>query len=176
MRTLNRALSVLLALALLTLGVVVVAEIIAAGLERRGHLLLPFESLARFGRDHTWSSGQVITISAAVALLGLLLLLGQLVPRRPGLLTVATEDPAVEAGVERRTLAKAMAAAATEVDGVSEAVARVRRGRATVIATSRLRDTSGLPERVQDHLQTWVDGLGLVAPPTLRLKLRRKET
>jgi hypothetical protein len=175
MRTLNRALSVLLALTLAVFGVLVVAEIIRAGLERRGHLLLSFESFARFGRDHTWDSGQVITISAAVAVLGLLLLLGQLVPRRPGLLTVATEDPAVQAGVERRTLGRAMAAAASDVDGVSGARARIRRRRVTVIVTSRLREDSGLPERVQNHLQTWVDGLGLVEPPRLRLKLRHKE-
>ena len=117
----------------------------------------------------------MITISAAVAVLGLLLLLGQLVPRRPGLLTVATEDPAVQAGVERRTLGRAMAAAASDVDGVSGARARIRRRRVTVIVTSRLREDSGLPERVQNHLQTWVDGLGLVEPPRLRLKLRHKE-
>ena len=44
-----------------------------------------------------------------------------------------------------------------------------------MIVTSRLREDSGLPERVQNHLQTWVDGLGLVEPPRLRLKLRHKE-
>ena len=175
MRTLNRALSVLFALALAVLGVLVVAEIVHAALSRRGHLLLPFERVARFGRDHTWDSAQVITISVVVTVLGLLLLLAQLVPRRPGLLTVATEDPAVEAGVERRTLARAVAAAASDVDGVSRARARVRGRRVTVISTSHLRDVSGLPERLRDHLQTWMDGLGLVESPRLRLRLRHRE-
>lgn len=175
MRTLNRALAVVIALALAALGVLVVAEIIHAALDRSGHLLLPYERLARFGRAHTWDSGPVITISAVVAALGLLLLLAQLLPRRPGLLTVATDDPTVEAGVERRTLGKAMAAAAGDVDGVSKATARVRGRRANVIATSHLRDTSGLSEQVLDHVQTWTNDLGLVAPPRLRLRLRRKE-
>lgn len=175
MRTLNRALAVLFALALATLGVLVVAEIINAALDGRGHLLLPHERLARFGRDHTWEDGQVLTISAVVAALGLLLLLAQLLPRRPGLLTVATDDPTVQAGVERRTLGRAMAAAAGDVDGVSRATARVRGRRAKVVATTHLRDASGLPERVRDHVQTWTNDLGLVAPPRLRLRLRQKE-
>ena len=175
MKTLNRALAVLIALALVALGALVIAEIVYAALDRSGHLLLPYERLARFGRSHTWDSGEVIAISAVVGALGLLLLLAQLLPRRPGLLTVATDDPTVEAGVERRTLGKAMAAAAGDVDGVSKATARVRGRRATVVATSRLRDASGLPERIRDHVQTWTDDLGLVAPPRLRLRLRHKE-
>jgi hypothetical protein len=175
MKTLNRALAVLIALALAVLGALVIAEIVYAALDRSGHLLLPYERLARFGRAHTWDSGEVIAISAVVGALGLLLLLAQLLPRRPGLLTVATDDSTVEAGVERRTLGKAMAAAAGDVDGVSKATARVRGRRATVVATSRLRDASGLPERIRDHVQTWTDELGLVAPPRLRLRLRHKE-
>jgi hypothetical protein len=175
MRTLNRVLAVVIALALATLGVLVVAEIIHAAVNEREPLVLPYERLARFGHDHTWDSGQVITISAVVGALGLLLLLAQLLPRRPGLLTVATDDPMVVAGVERRTLGRAMAAAAGDVDGVSKATARVRGRRAKVIATSHLRDTSGLPERIQDHVQTWTNDLGLVAPPQLRLRLRHKE-
>ena len=175
MNAVNRVLAVVLALALGALGVLVIAEIIHGALDGTGHLLLPYERLARYGRDHTWDSAPVIAISAAVAVLGLLLLLAQLLPRRPGLLTVATDDPAVEAGVERRTLGRAMAAVASDVDGVSGAKARVRGRRATVVATSHLHDTGGLRERVTDHVQTWTDDLGLVAPPRLRLKLRHKE-
>ena len=110
MRTLNRALSVLLALTLAVFRVLVVAEIIRAGLERRGDPL-PFESFARsagphLGQrpgDHDQCRGGGARPVAAARATG---------ARRPGLLTVATEDPAVQAGVERRTLGRAMAAAA----------------------------------------------------------------
>jgi hypothetical protein len=174
MRTLNRVLAVLLALALLVLGVLVAVEVAHSALGRPGHLVLPYEPLARFGRERSWGSAPVLAITAGTLVLGLLLLVAQLVPRRPGLLTVATGDPAVVAGIARRPLSRALAAAATDVDGISRATATVRKRRARVVATSLVRDTTGLPERTQRHLQEWVDGLGLVQAPSLHVQVKQK--
>ena len=175
MKLLNRVLSVLLGLALVVLGVVVPVEVVHAALNRSGHLLVPYGPVADFLREHAWSSAPVLAILAAAAVVGLLLVLAQLKPRRPGLLAMDTDDDSVTVGIARRSLGRALGAAASDVDGVTEARGRLRRSRATVVAVSPLRDVSGLEERVRDRVQGSLDDLRLVTPPALKVRLRQEE-
>jgi hypothetical protein len=172
----DRLAAVLLALALLLAGVLAPAEIVhTAVLDKPGHLILPWETLTRFFTGHAWSTAPVLTISAIAAGVGLVLLLAELKRRRPGLLRLSTNDEHLTAGTTRRSLQRALAVRAEEVDGISSASAKVRRRRASVAATTGLRDAGDLRQRLTDQLTGWLDGLGLVKAPRLRVRLSSRE-
>lgn len=171
----DRLAAVLIALALLVVGVLVPAEIVHAALGKPGQLILPWETLTRFFTGHDWSTSPVLAISGITAGVGLGLLLAELRPRRPGLLTLTTEDPNLTAGTTRRSLQRALAARAQEVEGISSASATVRRGGASVTATTGLRDPGDLRQRLADQLTGWLDDLGLVRVPRLRVRLNTRE-
>lgn len=169
----DRLMSTLLAAVLLAFGVLVVVEVVHTALGMGGHVLLPWESLARFGRTHTWSSTLVRTISAVVAAVGAVLLVAELRPRRPGALVLETgEDTVTTAGMTRRSLRQALLSCAYEVDGVDSARVRLRRHRARVTATTVLSDPDRVRERLTAHLDEWVDHLGLVRPPAVSVRVR----
>lgn len=174
MRAVDRVLSVLLALALVALGVLIPIEVIRSLAGAEGYLVLPHTRVAEFLREHTWSSGLMITISAVVAGLGLVLVLAELWRRRPALFRVTTDDDSVVAGVSRRSLARALAQAASGVDGVSRASASVRRRRAVVDASTPLRDPGDLAERAQRRVEAVLDSLALVRPLPARVRLSRR--
>jgi Family of unknown function (DUF6286) len=164
------------ALALLLVGVLVPAEILrTAVLDEPGHLILPWETLGQFLAEHQWSTSPILTISGITAGVGLVLLLAEFKHRRPWLLALSTQDPNTTAGTTRRSLQRALAARAEEVDGVSSASARIRRRRASVTATTGLRDTGDLRQRLVDQLTGWLDGLDLVDAPPLRARLNTRE-
>lgn len=172
----DRIAAVLLALGLLVLGVLVPVEIVhTAVFGRSGHLILPWQTLTRYFTGHDWSTSPVLTISGITAGVGLVLLLAELKRRRPGLLTLSTDDPALTAGTTRRSLQRALAARAEEVDGISSASAKVRRAGASVSATTGLHDSGDLRQRLTDQLTGWLDGLGLVRAPKLRVRLTTRE-
>lgn len=172
----DRLVAVLLGLALLVLGVLVPVEIVhSAVLGRTGELLLPWQTLTRFFTGHDWSTSPVLALSIVVALAGLVLLVFELKRRRPGLLTLTTSDEHLTAGTTRRSVQRALAARAQDVDGVSGASATVRRGRASVAATTGRRDPGDLQQTLSEQLTAWLDSLGLVRPPRLRVRLTAKE-
>jgi hypothetical protein len=176
MAVFDRLAALLLGLFLLVLGVLVPAEIIhSAVLSRTGELLLPWQALTRFFTGHDWSTSPVLAASIVTALVGLVLLVLELKRRRPGLLTLVTEDDTVTAGTTRRSVQRALAARAQDVDGISGASATVRRGRATVAATTGQRDPGDLQERLTGQLTGWLDGLGLVKVPRLRVRLTSRQ-
>lgn len=176
MAVFDRLAAVLLGMVLLLLGVLVPAEVVhSAVLSRTGELLLPWQALTRFFTGHAWSTSSVLAISVVTAAVGLLLLLAELKGRRPGLLTLTTDDDHLIAGTTRRSVQRALATRAQDVDGISGASATVRRGRATVAATTGQRDPGDLQERLTEQLTGWLDGLGLVQTPRLRVRLSSRE-
>jgi hypothetical protein len=176
MAVFDRLAAVLLGLALLVVGVLVPVEIVhAAVLSRTGELLLPWQTLTRFFTGHDWSTSPVLAISILTAVIGLLLLLAELKRRRPGLLTLATDDENLTAGTTRRSVQRALAARAEDVDGISAASAKVRRGRASVAATTGQREPGDLQTRLTEQLTGWLEDLGLVNAPRLRVRLTSRE-
>jgi hypothetical protein len=176
MAVFDRLAAVLLGLALLVVGVLVPVEIVhAAVLSRTGELLLPWHALTRFFTGHDWSTSPVLAISILTAAVGLLLLLAELKRRRPGLLTLTTDDERLTVGTTRRSVQRALAARAEEVDGISAAAAKVSRGRASVAATTGQRDPGDLQARLTGQLTGWLDDLGLVKAPRLRVRLTSRE-
>src|SRR5690606_41292585 len=65
----------------------------------------------------------------------------------------------VAAGISRRSLARALAQAATDVPGITRASAVVRRRRAVVDATTLLRDPGDLADRAQERVERLLDSL-----------------
>ncbi len=172
MAVFDRLAALLLGLLLLVLGILVPAEIVhSAVLTRSGELILPWQTLTRFFTGHDWSTSPVLAISIITALVGLVLLVVELKRRRPGLLTLTTEDENLTAGTTRRSVQRALAAQAADVDGISGASAKLRGGRATVAATTGQRDPGDLQARLTEQLTGWLDDLGLVKAPRLRVRL-----
>jgi len=174
MKLTNRFLAVLVALALLILSVLVVVEIVwVLALGGSQQVLLPYPAVADYLAGLTWNSRPARIILIVLVIVGALLLLAELRRSKPGLLTLASSEEPVTVGVERRTLQKAAASAATEVDGINSAKARVARRRVSVSAVSGVRDTSGLQEALTHRMQSWLDELSLARPPRLSVRVEK---
>ena len=77
MRTLDRVLAVVLAIVGFAAGIALTVEVAHRALGGSGHLLIPYEPVAAFVRSNAWSSPAVLIIGAALAVLGLVLLVAQ---------------------------------------------------------------------------------------------------
>lgn len=172
----DRVVAVILGLVLLGLGALVTAEVIwSEGLGRSSRLVLPYESSSRYLHRHLWSSTPIRAISAAVAAVGLIVLLLELKRRRPGLLTMERSTAGVVTGISRRSLGRALTRVATSVPGIGEAKTRVRRRRATVRARSPLRDPGDLQQQLGRELYESLNSMQLTRPPQLRVLLSHRE-
>jgi Family of unknown function (DUF6286) len=176
MRVFDRVVAVILGLVLLGLGALVTAEVIwSKGLERSGHLVLPYESSSRYLHQHVWSSNPIRAITAAVAAVGLIVLLLELKRRRPGLLTMEGSTAGVVTGISRRSLGRALTRVATSIPGIGGAKTRVSRRRATVRARSPLRDPGDLQQQLDRELSESLDSIQLTRPLRLRTRLSHRE-
>lgn len=171
----DRLASVLLGVLLLAVGVFVAVEVVHALLGDKGHLLFPYEGITRFGTGHAWSDVAVLAICAAIGAVGLVIAAFELRRRRPALLAVRPLTGGVVSGMSRRSLRRAVASQAQEVDGVAAAQVTVGRRTIVVTAASSLRETGDLEERLAAQVSGWLDGLALVRPLRLRTRLRSKE-
>lgn len=173
MRIVERVLSLLLALALVV-GSVLLALEVAWAVARKAPLLVQWHGLLRSGRADAWDTAPVRTTAVVVAVVGLLLLLVALKPRRAPRLPLATADDHVDAALTRRSLRSVLVGAASRVDGLSGARATVSRRRASVTATSRLgspETAKDLTDQLQQRLQETLDDLQLTRTPRLKARV-----
>lgn len=168
----NRVLAVLFAVGLIALGVLVPGEVVKGALGK-GHWLLPWENLTTDLTRNSWQAGPVRAVLVGVAVVGLLLLLAELKPRRPSTLPLTPLTAGVDAGTTRRSLRHALQRAAREVDGVSGAHVKVGRRKAKVTARAHLRSTDGLTEQVSEHVSSRLASLGLVKAPQVAVKVQK---
>lgn len=174
MRLVNRVLSPLLAVALAVLAVLVGVEVVAAAVGA-GPVWVDWPAASEAAGDRPWNDGVVRAVCGALAVVGLLLLLAELKPRRPSHLPVRSTLPGVEARVTRHGLLVAARTAATGVDGVSRASARIRRRSIQVTASSRHADRDqarALSGPVQQAVTERVDRLELARRPTVRVRVQ----
>ena len=168
-----RVLSVLLAAALLALGVLVTAEIVLAALGQPAWVL-PYSQVATTLRDQSWDSVLARAVAAGLCLLGLLLLLPALRRGKPTALPLAPLTDGVDTHVSRRGLQRTLAAAASRVDGVGGAKAKVGRRKVKVRTTTRLRDSSALPAQIDTAVREELDTLGLNRPLAVKVTTKRR--
>jgi len=170
MRSLNRLLSLLLALGLVAAGVLLAIEVVAV-IFNTGPAIARWKGAYVAGQRDAWDSSVARLVCAITAGVGLLLLVLQLKRRRPDTLALADPDEHTDAGVTPKGVRAVVKAAALSVDGISGAAVTVTRRAAKVRATSRVGSTaaardlrSPLAERVDEALS------GLQLQKALRVK------
>jgi hypothetical protein len=173
-RAVLRFLSFVLAGALVLLGVLVVVEVVRAALDYRPGTL-QYDDLGRVLRRNSWDSTGVIVTGIILCVVGLLLLVLGLRRGRPRVLPLRTETPDVEVVTTRRSLQQALSQSLHEIDGVSAARVKVGRRAAKVTVASQLRTPEGLDERVRQHVESRLDGIGLAAPPAVKVSVASRE-
>ncbi|WP_203981102.1 DUF6286 domain-containing protein, partial [Planotetraspora silvatica] len=148
-------------------GIVTAVETISA---LAGHpaTLVPYQQVAAWAQTTTWQDKQALTSAGITAVLGLLLLLFALVAGRPRLLALRTTDPDLVAGMRPRTLSKILAATASQTDGVRNARTKIRGRQVRVNATTNLRDTLGIEQRVHAAVEHEIGKLAPIGRYTVR--------
>ena len=171
----NRVLAVVLAIVFLLLGIVTVVEIVGRAVGHSGQVLVPYARPARWLDGQAWTAHWVIAGLIVLAVLGLILLVSQLKPRKPGLLVLHSDVNGVTVATPRKSLSRAMSRIAGDVDGISAARAELGSRTAKVTAVTHLRDTTGLADTVESTVSTWLSGLGLERTPMVKVALNQKE-
>ena len=165
--------AIIVAAILAAAGVLGAIEAVSAAL---GHPLwaVPYHDSGGPLHHTHWNDTVTLAAAAAAAFIGLILVLAALLPGRPDAIVLASGDPSVVIGVPRASLRRALARAARDVDGIERAQVKLRRRSATIHATTRLRDTSGLRGSVQAAAQDRLTALDPLSPIRLRTRIQRK--
>lgn len=115
----------------------------------------------------------VLAAAAAVALLGVLLLVLALTPGLRSLLTMRPGRAAVRAALDREAAALVLRDRAMEVAGVQSVRVRMRRSKASVRARSHFRPLDEVRADLDAALGTALKELGLARPPALAVRVAR---
>ncbi|MBP2707846.1 hypothetical protein JOL79_29110 [Microbispora sp. RL4-1S] len=157
-------------LALLVVGGLTAVHVISA-LVGRPVRVVPYERAARWASTTAWADGRALALVSAVALIGLLLLAATAFRGRARLVTLRTGDPDLAVGVSRRTLSNVLSAAASRVPGVLRARARVHGRHADIKASTGLRDTTAMRERVRAAVAAELDRLAPARPMSVHVRV-----
>ena len=171
MRLVNRLLAVLLALALATVGVLVVIEVIAERLDK-APVVVDWHRIYSWAEGTSLTQGSVRVACIVTAVLGLLLLFAELKRGRPKRLAAASDS--VDAGYTRRGVANAISRAVNDVDGINGSVVKVRRRRIRVRARASGVGTYTadlLQEPAMQAAQSQLTDLELKRQPRLQVRL-----
>lgn len=173
MRVVERFLSLLLALAIVVGAVLLALEVGWAALGKPP-LLIAWRTAYSSGGRNAWDSTPARVLAVVLLVVGLLLLIAELKPRRAPRLEMTSIDPYTDTAITRRSLRATLLNGARQVDGVSDAKAKVSKRKVNVIAVSRLgsADTAkGLTGELEAAVRGRLDALQLAAAPTLRARV-----
>jgi hypothetical protein len=175
MRTANRVLAALVALALLAFALVVAVEIPLAAARGRA-TILPWDDWYVNARSNAWNSRSVRTLLVVVGLVGLALLLLQLARRRPATLALQGPRPGVDVVVERTSLEKALRRAATGVDGVATASVTVEGDRVRTRATTDRTVLGDIEMQVRHAVEGGLARYPFQRTPRVDVRLQRSKS
>lgn len=173
MRVANRPLAFILAAALLACCVVLIAEVIGFAVHH-SPLLVHWTTWDHWARSTSWDAFVVRVWATVLMVIGLVLVVLEVKPRRASRLPLEAAGQATDTTVTRRGLARMLRAEATGVDGITGATVRVRRRRARVTAASGARGqaaASALTEPVTQALAARLDGLDMRHAPRLTVRV-----
>ena len=173
MRVANRPLAFILAAALLTVSVVVIAEVIGFA-AHRSPLLVHWTTWSDWAARTRWDAFVVRVWAAILMAVGLVLVGLEIKPSRVTRLPLRSADRATDTSVTRSGLARMLRTEATKVDGISSATVRVRRRSARVTAASGARGraaASALTEPVTQALGAHLDSLEMQHAPRLTVRV-----
>ncbi|WP_199517295.1 DUF6286 domain-containing protein [Nucisporomicrobium flavum] len=174
MRVLNRLFAFALAIGVVFAATVGVIEVIAQRAHRRP-VLLDWPEVHSWATRTSWGAAPVLLLSIGLIVVGLLLLVAQLTPRRPARLPITAGNPATDAAITRGGLAHTLRRAVTDVDGVSRVHVRARRHRARISASTRATDIDAVRATLTETAQRQLDALHLSHPPTLSVRVTTRE-
>jgi hypothetical protein len=137
-----------------------------------GHSLVwPYRSLAARMRTTSWSAAGAVVAASVSVVLGAVLLALAVAPGRRLHRAVATDRPDEAAGMSERSVRRALAFAASEVDGVDGVSVLRRRRRLVVQVRTSFRDGSELRETVARAAVSCLDQLRLERPVPLEVRV-----
>ena len=175
-RTTNRIVSALLAVALIVGGVLVAIEVILASLDK-GHWILPHEDWARDASETAYTDRSARILFLVLALVGLALLLLELLRRRPPALRLSEREGGSQAELDRRGIERWLSTRLKDVEGAAGAKAKITRRAVEVKAESPQREVTDVQRRLEGAAQENLDELDLAQPLRARAKVtsRRSE-
>lgn len=178
MRILNRLLALIVAIGLMAVGVVLIINVI---IERVGGrpIIFDWHATYRWAARTPWNANPALAISAALAALGVLLLVAQFVPRRVHRLRVRADSPDTDAAITRRGLSRTVESAVADLSDVKDLRVVVRRRSVLVKAHTRPVPREQLPgvpaapdpgTEVAQAARRRLDALRLRHTPKLRVR------
>lgn len=160
MRIFGRLVAAVLALVLLAGCLLVVLEILLAGLGR-SPLVIPFDRWYDDALTTPWTDANLRLLFLALIVGGLVLLFLALASRRPLGFPLRKTGAPVDAQVTRKSLEQSLSRAARDVDGVSGAKVRMSSKRAAVTATTNRRVPGDLGDAVKAAVAGRLESLPL---------------
>lgn len=145
MRLLNRPLAFVLALALAATGVIVAIEVVAYALDT-GPVVVPWTTWAHWAADTHWNRAVVKVWAIILIVIGLVVLLLELKPRRGTRLQLSGHNEHTDVAITRKGLAGAIRAAVLDVDGIAKAETIAARRSVRVKAIASAHDTEAAEE------------------------------
>lgn len=171
MRTVNRLLATVLAFGLIAASLLAVVEVGFAALGL-APWVVPYESWLATARSSAYGDRPVLSVAILLVAVGLILLVLQLLPRRPLRLPLLPKHDGVEPRIERKSLELAAARAAREVDGVEKASCRATSGRLVVNVVSGREEAVGLDGKIRAAVEERITALEPAQPLTVGVKLQ----
>jgi hypothetical protein len=179
-RIANRLLAFVAALALAAAGLITVVEVIGERGFKSGPVIVNWHRWLHWGQHNTWQALSVEITCGAVALVGLVLVLMQLRPRRPSRIPLHAADH-TSVALTRGGLATTVRSVVLDVEGIERAKVKVRRrgiaikaGSAAATATEAKAYTAPVHEAVSEQLEPL--NLQHRQRVNVRVRPRRKET
>ena len=174
MRIVGRIVAALLALALLVGALLVVLEILLAGLGQPA-LVIPYTTWYQGALQNPWSNPAIRLLCIGLILAGLVLLYLSLAARRPLGFPLTSSDDSVDALVKRKGLEGSLARSAMSVEGVSEARVKIKKaGTAQVSATTNRRVEGDLKERIHSAVASRLASVDLASPTDVVVNVRTR--
>jgi hypothetical protein len=172
MRAFVRILCVVLAVAIAVAGVLTVIEVIVAA---TGHdpVFVKWHGLVSDLASNQWKTAAPRVTAIILILVGLLLLFAGLRRGKPATVSMTTSAQGVDLTTTRRSLQRSLSATAVDVDGITDAKAKVKRRVLTVKAQAGSgvgRDDA--QTRLAERLQQRLDELSLAERRRLKVKVR----
>lgn len=171
----TRVVCALLALALVVGSLLALVEVVAVALGL-GPALVPHPEWTSWLRAQTWDDWTVIAVLVGLVVLGLLVLALALRRGKPASLALRSRTEGVEVTASRRSVEKAIAAAAARTTGIADASASVGRRTARVEGRTVARSEPGVRDEVQTAVEGRLDALGLGRRTRTRVDLTTKGT
>lgn len=174
MRTANRIVSAVLAVALLAGGLVLAVEIVFGFLGRERPLVLPWDEWYAEARSTPWSDPDLRLAFVLMIVAGVLLLLLEAASRRPLAVPMAGGDGGTAADLDRRGLERWLSRRLSAVDGVADAKVRIRKKGAAVAASTTARETEPVRDQLRVEAHQALGELDLASSMAVKVSVRSR--